>query len=87
MQNLIYVVRSGKRAGTVLSPHRYADGCFRAHKSNSRNDPEGKRVMTIEELVELAYQGYHIRMSNIPAGHAPSTVKPVISSAFMQPGV
>ena len=43
--------------------------------------------MTIEELVELAYQGYHIRMSNIPAGHAPSTVKPVISSAFMQPGV
>lgn len=42
MQKLIYVVSRGRRAGTVLSPHRFADGFYRAHRSNSRNDPEGK---------------------------------------------
>lgn len=78
MQKLTYTVRRGRRAGTQLTPHRYEDGQFLAHKTNSRNDPEGKRVQTIEELIELVRFGYHVRMSNMAAGHPPSTVKPII---------
>lgn len=51
MQKLTYVVARGRRAGTVLTPHRFEEGCYRAHRTNSRNDPTGKRVRTIEELV------------------------------------
>jgi hypothetical protein len=81
MDKLEYTVTRGKRAGITLTPHRFEDGYFRAHKTNSRNDPEGTRVRTEQELVELARQGYHVRMSNPDAGHAPSTVKPDIASA------
>lgn len=49
---------------------------FLAHKTNSRNDPEGRRVRSEAELWELIQQGYHVRMSNMTAGHPPSTVKP-----------
>jgi hypothetical protein len=77
-EKLHYVVSRGKAIGTSLSPHRHKDGYFQAHKTNSRNDPEGKRVRTEEELIELVRLGYHVRMSNKEAGHAPSTVKPEI---------
>lgn len=73
---ITYTVKRGKRLGVVLTPHRYEDGTFRAHKTNSRNDPEGRRVGTEAELVELLAKGYHLRMSNMAAGHAPSTVRP-----------
>jgi len=80
-EKLHYIVARGKNAGLSLSPHRYEDGFFQAHKTNSRNDPEGKRVQTEAELVALVRIGYHVRMSNVEAGHAPSTVKPEIVSA------
>jgi hypothetical protein len=78
IEKLAYTVARGRRAGIVLSPHRYADGCFLAHKTNSRNDPEGQRVRSESELIDLARIGYHVRMSNMRAGHPPSTVKPDI---------
>ncbi|MCW5631815.1 MAG: hypothetical protein KIT17_00615 [Rubrivivax sp.] len=78
MPTLTYTVRHGRRAGTLLTPHRYNDGHYRAHKTNSRNDPEGRRVGTLDELVDLVRLGYHVRMSNMAADHAPSTVKPEI---------
>lgn len=81
MPKLEYIVTRGRRAGVKLEPHRFEDGFFRAHKTNSRNDPEGKRVRTEDELVELVRLGYHVRMSNVVAGHAPSTVKPTIKAA------
>lgn len=77
-EKLRYTVSRGKRAGIVLTPHLFEDGYFRAHKTNSRNDPEGKRVKTEAELVDLVRSGYHVRMSNLSHGHAPSTVKPEI---------
>lgn len=77
-ERLYYVVKSGRRAGTELTPHLFEDGYFRAHKTNSRNDPDGKRVRTEAELVPLVRSGYHVRMSNVERGHAPSTVKPEI---------
>jgi len=73
---ITYTVKRGKNTGVVLTPHRYEDGMFLAHKTNSRNDPEGRRVRTEPELVDLIRLGYHVRMSNIGAAHAPSTVKP-----------
>lgn len=75
---LQYMISRGKRIGTTLAPHRYEDGYFLAHKTNSRNDPEGRRVKSESELVELVRLGYHVRMSNVRAGHPPSTVKPEI---------
>ena len=73
---ITYTVKRGKNVGVVLTPHRYEDGMFLAHKTNSRNDPEGSRVWTEVELVELITRGHHVRMSNMAAGHAPSTVRP-----------
>lgn len=75
---LRYVVARGKNRGAVLTPHWYEEGYFQAHKTNSRNDPAGKRVKTESELVDLVRSGYHVRMSNPKKGHAPSTVKPEI---------
>lgn len=86
MTKLEYTVVRGRRAGVKLTPHRYEDGFFRAHKTNSRNDPDGKHVRTEAELVALVRLGYHVRMSNPTAGHAPSTVKPVIVEASPRAG-
>ena len=77
-EKLSYVVLRGKNTGIVLSPHRYEDGTFKAYKTNSRNDPNGRLVATETELLALVRSGYHVRMSNISKGHAPSTVKPKI---------
>lgn len=65
MQKLTYVVARRRRTGTVLSPHRCEDGSYRAHRTNSRNDPAGKRVKTMEELVELVRMGYHVCMRTL----------------------
>ena len=73
---ITYTVKSGRNVGVILTPHRYGDGTFRAHKTNSRSDPQGRRVKTKAELAALIADGYHVRMSNMTAGHAPSTVRP-----------
>ena len=75
---LLYVVTRGRKTGIVLYPHKYENGLFKAHKTNSRNDPEGKSVRTESELIALVRSGYNVRMSNPEKGHAPSTVKPRI---------
>ena len=80
-EKLEYIVVRGKNAGIVLLPHRFEDGLFRAHRTNSRNDPEGQRVATESELIDLVKSGYHVRMSNMSKRHAPSTVKPKIVSS------
>ena len=80
-EKLQYFVKRGKNAGIVLTPHLYEDGFFRAYKTNSRNDPNGKegaRVRKEFDLISLVRSGYHVRMSNPQKGHAPSTVKPEI---------
>jgi len=81
MSKLTYAVKRGKNIGITLTPHWYTEGGghFLAHKTNSRNDPEGKRVRTEAELIGLVRLGYNVRMSNMAKGHAPSTVKPTVS--------
>lgn len=80
-EKLRHLVKRGKNSGIVLTPHLYDDGFFRAYKTNSRNDPNGKegtRVTKESDLISLVRSGYRIRMSNPEKGHAPSTVKPEI---------
>lgn len=77
-EKLQYTVARGSKAGVLLTPHRYADGTFRAHRTNSRTDPEGRKVLTEAELIPLVRSGYHVRMSNLAKNHPPSTVKPLI---------
>lgn len=81
MSQVIYIVKRGKNAGAQLRPHWYLDagGGFQAHKTNSRNDPDGRRVRIESDLIELVRQGYYVRMSNMAIGHSPSTVKPTIT--------
>ena len=81
MSQLIYIVKLGNNTGAQLRPHWFTDagGYFQAHKTNSRNDPEGRRVRTESDLIELVRLGYHVRMSNMAIGHSPSTVKPTIA--------
>ena len=77
-EKLKYIVTRGKNKGIELYPHRFEDRHFHAHLTNSRNDPIGKKVKTEYELIQLVHLGYHVRMSNVDKGHAPSTVKPII---------
>lgn len=81
MSQLIHIVKRGKNIGALLRPHWFTDagGYFLAHKTNSRNDPEGRRVRTESDLIELVRLGYHARMSNMAIGHHSSTVKPTIT--------
>lgn len=82
MSKLTHIVTRGKNVGISLTPHWYTEdgGHFRAHKISSRIDPEGKRVKTVAELVELVQLGYNVRMSNPSQAHPPSTVKPTITT-------
>ncbi len=82
MSKLVYVIKRGKNTGQILRPHWFTEdgGHFRAHKTDSRNDPEGRRVTTEMELIDLVRLGYRVRMSNPLIGHAPSTVMPTISA-------
>jgi len=81
MTKLTYTVKRGKNTGITLAPHWYSErgGHFRAHKSNSRNDHDGRKVKTERELIDLVRSGYHVRMSNSTMKHAPSTVKPTLT--------
>lgn len=82
VSQLIYIVKRGKNTGAQLRPHWFNEGggYFQAFKTNSRNDPEGRRVRTERDLIELVRSGYHVRMSNMAVGHSPSTVKPTIAA-------
>ena len=62
----------------VATPQWYEEGYFQAYRTNSRNDPVGKRVKTEADLVGLVRSGYHVRVSNPKKRHTPSTVKPEI---------
>lgn len=81
MSKLTFTVKRGKNTGITLTPHWFTEdgGHFRAHKNSSRTDPDGRRVRTESELIELVRLGYHVRMSSIGMRHPPSTVKPTIA--------
>jgi hypothetical protein len=68
------LVRRGKAAGTVLSPHVHTDGCYVV--SVSRYEKDYIRIRAIDELKEYLRRGYSLRMSNEATHRAPSLIAP-----------
>lgn len=70
------VVRRGKAAGTVLTPHIHVDGCYVV--SPSRYEEDYIRIRSIDEVKDYLGRGYSLRMSNQDeANHrAPSLIAP-----------
>jgi hypothetical protein len=77
MSNALHaLVRRGKAAGAVLTPHIHADGCYVV--SPSRYEKDYIRIRSIDEVKEYLGRGYSLRMSNQDeANHrAPSLIAP-----------
>lgn len=66
-QTLHATVQRGKEFGLLLTPHRYADGCYVA--SHERFERAYRRVTQLSELIALYRQGYKIRMSAPASRH------------------
>lgn len=56
------VVRRGRGAGTLLTPHRHGDGMYVV--SLTRFARDYVRVRDIEQVMDWARRGYNVRMSN-----------------------
>lgn len=73
MSRYFYLVARGRVAGTVLSPHRYADGQFVVSKTRFESD----QLRVAEDEIGLyVAQGYGLRMSNpsVPSHRSPSLI-------------
>ena len=73
---LQYVVKRGKGAGTVLTPHKHEDGMFVV--SRTRFESDYIRVSSVNQAVALINEGYSVRMSNLASAthRAPSLIAP-----------
>jgi hypothetical protein len=49
------------RAGKVVTPHRYSDGCYVV--STSKNQVDQVRVRSDEDLIAYLQRGLQLRMS------------------------
>jgi hypothetical protein len=71
---LQFVVQRGRAAGTILTPHVHADGCYVV--SASRFEKDYIRVRSIDEVKVHLRRGYSLRMSNSETSNhrAPSLI-------------
>lgn len=67
-------VKRGKKAGALLVPHRYKDGCYIV--SMTRFEEDQIRVGTIEEVIAYIRKGYKLRMSDPEHPAGPSLISP-----------
>ncbi|MEY9441695.1 hypothetical protein [Bradyrhizobium elkanii] len=67
-------VQRGRVKGSVLVPHRHADGCFVV--SMTRFESDYIRLRSIQEVVEHLRRGYSLRMSAL---HGPTKSPSLIS--------
>ncbi len=67
-------VKRGQKAGTLLTPHRYKDGCYVV--SMTRFEEDQIRVGTIEEVISFIQKGYKLRMSDPIHPVGPSLISP-----------
>ena len=76
MKKLFSTVRRGSAVGTILRPHRHADGCFVV--STSRYAKDYIRISSELELPKWVAKGYSVRMSNpsVASHRAPSLISP-----------
>ena len=70
MVKIQYTVKRGKAIGTVLTPHRYADGSFVVSKTRFKKDYLHVVEADIPGYLAL---GFKLRMSK--DGGAPSLIK------------
>lgn len=69
-----YRISLGKQAGTILTPHEYADGSYVVSKTRFAEDQIS--VKTIEEIKQYIDRGYAVRMSDPKSKKSPSLIKP-----------
>jgi hypothetical protein len=69
-----YRISRGKQAGTILTPHEYADGSFVVSKTRFAEDQIN--VKTTEEIKHYIDRGYSLRMSDPKSKKSPSLIKP-----------
>lgn len=76
MKQFRAIVKRGTAAGTVLRPHRHADGNFVV--SMTRLERDCIRVADETALPEWIARGYRVRMSNpaVPTHRSPSLIAP-----------
>ncbi len=76
MKKLFSIVKRGKAAGTILTPHLHKDGCFVV--SLSRFEKDYVRLTEESELMEWVSKGYSARMSNpsVKLHRSPSLIVP-----------
>lgn len=76
MKKLQYVVKRGSAVGTVLRPHRHADGTYVV--SMTRFERDYIRVASEDDLAEWVDRGYRVRMSNpdVASHRSPSLIAP-----------
>lgn len=67
-------VKRGKKAGELLVPHLYKDGCYVV--SMTRFEEDQIRVGTIEEVISYIRKGYKLRMSSPDHSAGPSLISP-----------
>tara|TARA_Y100001934_G_C12369767_1_gene785618 strand:+ start:2679 stop:3773 length:1095 start_codon:yes stop_codon:yes gene_type:complete len=67
-------VKRGKKAGALLVPHLYKDGCYVV--SMTRFEEDQIRVGTIEEVISYIRKGYKLRMSDPDHPIGPSLISP-----------
>ncbi|MEQ3622333.1 MAG: hypothetical protein ABNH42_13385 [Marinobacter sp.] len=67
-------VNRGKKAGALLTPHLYKDGCYVV--SMTRFEEDQIRVGTIEEVISYIQKGYKLRMSDPDSPGGSSLISP-----------
>ncbi|MCD9029576.1 hypothetical protein LDO26_15385 [Luteimonas sp. BDR2-5] len=70
------VVKRGKAIGTILTPHKHADGMFIV--STTRFERDYIRISDEAQLPQLISKGFKVRMSkhDAPNHRAPSLIAP-----------
>jgi hypothetical protein len=76
MTKLQSTVKRGKAQGTILTPHRYKDGCYVVSKSRFAADQ--LRVALATDLPGMVAAGFGVRMSNqsVANHRSPSLIAP-----------
>jgi hypothetical protein len=87
MGKIRYVVRRGRAAGAVLTPHLHEDGHFVV--SRTRFEKDYVRVRSEDALLYWIRDGYSVRMSNpkVASHRSPSLIAPSSLEPFERESV
>ncbi|QCF27474.1 hypothetical protein soil367_16940 [Hydrocarboniclastica marina] len=69
---ITYTIPSGKRAGTVCTPHRHADGRYVVSRTRFKKDYVF--VRSVEQIARYLDRGFCVRMSDPVTKTSPSLI-------------